>query len=742
MTRRGERRGISRRTLLVGGGAAAGLAVAWAIWPRDYQPNLRAAPGETLFNAFLKIGNDGRVVVAVPQAEMGQGVYTSLPQILADELGSDWRTVAVEHAPLGPLYANDLLLEGAGKGLPSALQGIGGWAARQFNDRTALMITGGSTSIRAFETRMREAGAAARALLMKAAAERWNVEWDSLDAAGGFVLNGDQRIGFGELAADAAGQPLPDDLPVRGGVDNRLVGQPLPRLDVPSKLDGSAQFGGDVRLRDMVYASVRSGPRANSRLLRMDRPAAEAVPGVLRLVEQGNWVAAVAANWWAANRAVEELKPVFETAGLLADDIDIEASFNAAMEGTEGRSIYSQGDVGTLLAEGQALRADYSVGFAPNAALEPLTATARMSGDKLEIWAPTQAPALARAAAARAAGMVEGQVTLYPTMIGGGYGRKIETAAIEQSAFLAKELRRPVQLTWSRLEEILQDSYRPAARGRYAARLGEAGRIMAWQARIAAPDAASEVATRLGGSAGLAGGMPAVDGAVPPYGIDAIAIDHVSMDAAVRSGLWRSGAHSFTAFFTESFIDELARQAQMEPLSFRMQMLGGNPRLARVLSTAAALGGWDGGGAGSAMGIAACSAYGSHIAMLAEVEVDAAQQIRLLRAVCAVDCGRVINPAIVQQMIEGGIIHGMATASGRGIGFEAGLPDVRNIAELELPRLADTPEIAVEILESEENPGGVTELAVPVVAPAMANAAYAATGRRLRTLPLVLGIAS
>jgi isoquinoline 1-oxidoreductase subunit beta len=335
--------------------------------------------------------------------------------------------------------------------------------------------------------------------------------------------------------------------------------------------------------------------------------------------------------------------------------------------------------------------------------------------------------------------MAEGQVTLYPMMIGGGYGRKIETDAIEQTAFLAKELRRPVQLTLSRLEEILQDSYRPAARGRYAARLGEAGRIMAWQARIAAPDAASEVATRLGGSSGLAGGMPAPDGAVPPYGIDAMAIDHVSVNTAVRTGLWRSGAHSYTAFFTESFLDELARQAQMEPLSFRMQMLGGNPRLARVLSTAAALGGWDGGGPGSAMGLAASSAYGSHIAMLAEIEVDAGQQIRLLRAVCAVDCGRVVNPAIVQQLIEGGIIHGMSAAAGRRIGFEGGLPDVRNIADLQLPRLAHAPEITIEIMESEQDPGGVTELAVPVVAPAMANAAYAATGRRLRMLPFDLG---
>ena len=337
---------VSRRGLLVGGGAGAGLLIAWAFWPRTYPPNLRPAAGETLFNAYLKIGVDGRVIVAVPQAEIGQGVYTSLPQILADELGADWRTVAVEPAPLSPIYANKLLAD---------------------LTRSEVMMTGGSTSVRAFEAPMREAGAAARALLMKAAAKRWDAEWETLDTAGGFVLNGPQRLSFASLAGEAAELELPDELPVRGGPNNRLVGQSLPRIDLPAKVDGTAQFAGDVRLPGMVYASVRQGPRGDSRLLKVDRAAADAVPGVLTVLENPRWAVAVATNWWAANRGVEALKPVFETGGA-PDSGSIEAALARAMEG-EASGVFEQGDAAAALEGGRAFRAHYSAGLAPNAPL-------------------------------------------------------------------------------------------------------------------------------------------------------------------------------------------------------------------------------------------------------------------------------------------------------------------------------------------------------------------------------------
>ena len=727
--------------MLVGGGIGVGLVLAWGLWPRSYAPNLRAAAGETVLNAFLKIGRDGRVVVAVPQAEIGQGVYTSLPQILADELGADWRTVAVEPAPINPIYANRLLADEAAGGLiPSAFQGIGRWAVREQATRSSLMITGGSTSVRAFERPLREAGAAARALLSMAAAERWNVDWETLDTAGGFVVNGGDRIRFGELAEAAARFEVPETLPVRGGLENRLTGTPVPRLDLPSKVDGSAQFAADIRLPDMVYASVRQGPIGDSRLVRVDRKAADAIPGVLAVIEHPRWAAAVATNWWAANRAVEALKPLFETRGGLVDSSAIEASLAGALEGEEWSRVFAEGEIEG--AAGNLYRARYSAGPVPNAPMETLTATARLTGDRLEVWAPTQAPAFARAAAARVAGLSESEVTIYPTMIGSGYGRKLETAAIEQATIIATHIKRPVQLVWSRLEETMQDTFRPPARAAISAHMDAAGRVSSWHARIAAPATTSQVLGRLQSGrveTGAETDASAVGGAVPPYAIPAVAVDHVPAEVGLRTGIWRSGAHSYTAFFTESFIDELARQAKIEPMSFRMQMLIQNPRLARVLSTAATLGGWDGGAPGSAMGIAAHSCFGSHVATLIEVAIGAGQRINVRRAVCAVDVGRVVHPDILRQVIEGGIIYGIAGATGNAVTFERGLPDARGLGGLGLPRMADSPEISVEIIESDEEPGGATELGVPTVAPAIANALFALTGRRLRSLPLAIG---
>jgi isoquinoline 1-oxidoreductase beta subunit len=297
-----------------------------------------------------------------------------------------------------------------------------------------------------------------------------------------------------------------------------------------------------------------------------------------------------------------------------------------------------------------------------------------------------------------------------------------------------------VQLTWSRLEESVQDTFRAPARAQILARLDEGGVILGWQARIASPDTGSQLEARLrGGAMAMAAIGDPVAGAVPPYAIPAVVVDYLLAETGLRVGAWRSGAHSSSAFFTESFMDELARISGIEPLSFRMQMLGDNPRLARCLTTAATIGGWDGGPPGSGMGIACHSAFGSHVAALVEVEVAGDQSIRVQRAVCAVDCGRVVNPNIVRQQIEGGLVFGIAAATGQPLGFEEGRPNFRGINQFGFPTLAASPEVSVELLDSEEEPGGVTELAVPVAAPAVANALHALTGRRLRALPLRVG---
>ncbi|HTU11227.1 MAG TPA: molybdopterin cofactor-binding domain-containing protein [Allosphingosinicella sp.] len=738
MARDGIKRGLSRRQLLIGGGVGIGLLLAWKFWPRSYEPNLAAREGETVYNAFLKIGRDGRVVVAVPQAELGQGSWTALPQILADELGADWRTVAVEPAPLSPLYANSLLAEQASddSGWPSGLQGAGRWLSRRYATRSALMLTAGSSSVRAFETPLREAGAAARIMLSMAAAERWGADWEALEARAGFVWRGNDRIPFAELAESAVGHTPPDPVPLRDNEDNRLIGEALPRLDAPAKLDGSALFAADVRFPDMVHASLLSGPWG-SRLAGIDRAAARGISGLLRIVEDPDWVAAVGTNWWAANKALFTLRPRFHLRSLSRQSVS--AALVAAIDGAGGARVIEAGDVAGPFPGASPVTQTYEVGLAPAAALEPLTATARILGDVLEVYAPTQAPGLARAAAARGAGMAEDRVTLYPTFAGGGYGRKLEVMAIEQAARLAKEMSRPVQLTWSRTQEILRDSCRPAARARMTGWMKQ-GRLEAWQARIAAPATAVEVAARIGAAGGMARpAFAAVAGARPPYGIPNIAVDHVEAELGVETGLWRGEAHSYTCYFTECFVDELAIAAGLEPLAFRTFLLQNNPRLAQCLSTAAAIGGWDGGARGSGMGLACHSAFGSHIACLVEVEVSGDQRLRVIRAVAAVDCGRVVNPELVKQQIEGGIVHGVAAATGRPLDFENGLPTLRTLGAYGLPILRDAPEVSVELIDSDEAPGGITELGVPPAAPAIANAYFSLTGQRVRSLPITIG---
>lgn len=731
--------GISRRTLLVGGGVGVGLVLAWGAWPRSYAHNLTATPGETIMDAFLKIGSDGRVTVIVPQAEMGQGVWTALPQILADELGADWRTVGVEPAPINPLYANTLLAEeGAAEALPAFLGGAGRWAAHEYATRSALMITGGSSSIRGFEARYRAAGAAARMLLCAEAAARWSVDAAACETRDGFVVRGTDRARFAELAEGAAARSLPGKLVLRQVGAGGLSGRSVARIDLPSKVDGSARYAGDVRLPELVYAAIRHGPIGSGAPTAMDRMAADQVPGVLAVIEHPSFVAAVATNGWAAEQGAEALAPQFAVEGKLPDDATVAAALRGALDGEGGR-FAAVGDLVPVFAGANAVKAEYGVGFAVHAAIEPPTATARATGDRLEIWMPTQAIGLSRAAVSRATGVPEARITVYPMAIGGGFGAKIENDAAIQAAIIALKLKRPVQVNWNRAEDLLRTRHRPPAIARMTATLSPRGAITGWQAQIAAPSTAGELGRRLmpGAPGGSSGGAEAaaVAGGLPPYTIPAVAIDHHPAAIGIETGMWRSVAHSYTAFFTESFVDECAAAAAAEPYSFRMAMLGGNPRLAHCLTTVTALGGWNGGEAGSGQGIAAHSAFGAHVAVLAEARM-AGGAIRVERLVAAADCGRMINPDIVRQQIEGGLIWGLAAALGSHTTFTAGEADARNFDALKLPVLATMPEIVIELVINREVSGGVGEIAVPPVAPAIANALFSATGRRFRTLPL------
>ena len=724
---------IGRRTVLVGGGAGLGLVVAWGLWPRDYAPGLTVGPDERAFGAWLKIGRDGHVTVAVPQAEHGQGVYTTLPQIVADELGADWRTVAVTPAPVHPLYANPLgldeLFEHGFDAVPASWRG-------ELATRNAAMVTAASSSVRMFEGPAREAAAAARALLIQAAARRWDVDWADCATEAGFVTHAGKRLRFAELVDDAVRETVPDPLPIGVQGAGALMGKAVPRLDAPSKVDGSANFTADIRLPDMVHVAVRQGP-IGSRLVGIDRAAARRVPGVVEVIETDDWVAVAAATWWTATRALDASHPRFAGEGPAPSTASIAAALDAALK-DDGRSVAAVGDIEAGLSAGQAVRATYRVAPMVHGGIETPGAVAAYRDDRLEIWAQTQAPARARAVAAAAADLPESRVTVHAMMIGGSFGAALEHDAVAQAARIAMQLKRPVNLMWSRGEALLHDYYRAPAVAAMSARLGANGAVLGWQAKIAAPATGGALAQR------LVPGLPrrmlretyATGGAVPPYRVAALAVDHHRADIGVPTGHVRGGAHGANCFFNECFVDELARAAGVEPLSFRIGMLGGEPRLARCLSTAASLGGWEGGVPDSGQGIAAHGFRGSYIAVMAEARMGPGGRPVVERLVAAVDCGRMVNPDVVRQQIEGGLIFGLASAIGAATGFAGGLATARGFDRLVLPRLADTPDITVEFVASDEPPGGVGELAVPPVAPAIANALYASGGFRIRTLPL------
>ncbi len=747
-----ENTGISRRKLLIGGGVGVGLIVAWGLWPRQYQPNLIAAKGEHLFGPWLKIAEDGKVIIAIPQSESGQGVFTALAQIVAGELGADWRSVAVQPVSASPLFTNTLLArEWAPAFLPTNMSthdagSVADNIVGEIAARDNFVVTGGSSSVRQFELPCREAGAAARVLLCQAAAARWDTDWEKCQTDKGFVVFGKRRLAFAELVVDAAQLTPPDPIPLNVSAQNHLSGHDAPRLDLSAKVDGSASFAGDIRLPDMLYASIRSGPIGNT-TLKSAKTKGLKIRGLVDIVRTDHWIAAVATNWWAANKALDAMAPVFSTKGQLADSGDMVQSLSNAIAKGPGKRLIRAGDVDAALAdkaETRVYKADYLVAAAVHAPIETRSATAAFNNGRLQLWIASQAPETARLAAAKAIGIDPADVVVYPTFAGGSFDRNFDSLIAAQIAVIAKQIERPVQLIWSRPEDFIRDHVRSPALGRMTGVLDRGGQAVGLALRIASASTMRELANRLGGdsiadaraSAGGEFDVFAVDGATPPYAIPNLTIDHFPVALPVPTGPWRGLANSYNCFFVECFIDELAHKAGIEPLSYRMQMLVGQTRLARCLTGVAAMAGWDGGAEGSGKGIACHSMRGSHIAVIATARTGESG-VRVDKISAMVDCGRLINPDLARQQIEGGIVFGLAQALGSSTEFERGLPTARRLRDIDLPQLADMPEITVEFIRSDEPPGGVTELGVPAVAPAVANALFSAAGVRLRELPLL-----
>lgn len=742
--------------MLAGGALGGGLLLAWGLTPRRFAPPLVPGKGETLFGAWLKIGRDGVVTVAVPQLEMGQGITTLLPQVLAQELGADWRQVAVEPAPVSGAYANvPLAAEWAPLWMPAWMPFAAGLAegedsvlARRFAEQGAFMATAGGTSLAAYEQQAREAGCAARTMLMQAAGDRWDVDWRECKVAAGRVSHGRNSAGFGELAEDAAGFDPPSDLPLGPLAADMADAVTFPRIDGPAKVTGAMPFAGDIRLPGMVHAAIRHGPvAAKAELAQVDEAAANR-PGV-RLVRGEGWLAATAPTWWAAEQALAAVAPTFRADRPVDSERALAALDKAVRKGVTHR-IATVGDPDGVMGGAPSHVARYDVEPALHASVETASATARVGEGRVEVWAASQSPQTTRRAVARALGVSMGSVILYPVAAGGSFDARLDTPHAVEAALIAREVERPVQLTWSRWQEALAGLPRaPAAAVLWARTDPDGGEVLAWKARIATPAAAREFGRRLfdgtapldarRASLGEGDGM-AVAGGMPPYRIPGISLDHVPVGTGIAAGRMRGNAHAMTAFFTESFVDELARKAGREPLSYRIEMLGGDVRLADCLQRCAALAGWDAGADASGQGLA-CHRMGESNDSAPRIAVIATARrtesgVSVDRITAVADIGRIVNRDIARQQVEGGLVFGLGLALGSSVSFARGLPISGRLAELGLPLLGNTPEIVVEFIASTRPAIDPGEIGVVAIAPAIANALHSATGLRFRRLPL------
>ena len=697
---------VSRRNLLIGGGAGVGLIVAFLAWPKREASSLRPGKNEAIFGSFLRIAADGRVTLAVPQVETGQGIWTGLAQVAADELGAAWENMAVEPAPRGSAYLNKLIGDQV---------------------RIETRITAGSTSIRAFEQPLREAAATARALLCEAAAERWGVSASECDAEGGFVAHEGKRLGFGEVADEAARRRPPDKPVLRPVEARKLAGEALPRLDLPAKSDGSFRFASDVRLPRMIFGSVRMAP-PGGRLVGFSRENSRRQQGVIDLLVRDQWLGALGQTWWAADHALALAAPRFTG----ADYGDIAVRLAEEMDGGDAERLFGRGDYGEATEGSTPLAATYYSAPVPHRSLEAPSAVARFSNGRLEVWAATQIPDLARAAAAKAGGIPERDVELYPMPVGDGSGSAFGLEAVTIAVEMAKQSGRPVSLSLPPATAQNQDAVRAPMLMRMAALPSVDGRIAAWSTRIVGSSGLETSVARTKGKQPSGIGTLAV---TVPYDFPNIRIDGTPADLPIRTGYMRGGEEAMLTFATESFVDELARALHAEPLAFRIGMLGGSPRLAKAIMAAATIGGWDGGAAGSNLGLACASLYGSHIGLMAEATVGADQRINVSRLVAAVDAGRIVNAGLVRQQIEGGLLAALTAAVVPAPEYVAGMPRATPMRGKGFERLHQVSKIEVELIPSDEPAGGISGLGMAVLAPAVANAVAAGTGRRLRNLP-------
>ncbi|RRV31947.1 xanthine dehydrogenase family protein molybdopterin-binding subunit [Stutzerimonas stutzeri] len=713
----------SRRTLLkVGSLALGGLVIGFTLpfagrsfaeqvlneGPED-QPMSNA----TALDAFISIDRDGQVTFTVPKIEMGQGAQSGLAVMVAEELEIGLEQITLKEAPPNEQIYNDKLLN--------------------------FQATGGSTSIRSNWEPLRQAGAAARLLLIQAAAQRWQLGADQLRAENGRVLGPDgQSLGYGELVEDAAKLPVPEDIPLKPADQFRLIGKPTRRLDTPAKVDGTARFTIDLVVPGMKYASIRACPVLGGTLREVDERAARQIPGVIEVVRLDNAVAVIGEHTWAAFAGVRALEidwALGDNAGI--DSAQMEREIRAALD-KPGAIANEQGDIDAALKDAaRTFEAEYEMPFLAHAALEPMTCVAEVRADAVELWVGTQVPVRAQTAAAEAAGRPVEQVIVNNQLIGGAFGRRLEVDFISQAVAIAAQVDYPIKLTWTREEDTTHDMYRPHYIDRFAAALDAEGRLQGWRHTIAGASVLARFAPEAVPENGLDG--DAVEVAMHPiYAMPNLRVNYVPVPPrALHQSWWRGVGPLRSTYMLESFIDEVARSVEQDPVDYRMALLGNHPRAQGVLRLAAEKAGWgEPLEAGHGRGVAVQEVFGSFLATVVELQVSEDKGIRLKRLVVAIDCGQVMNPVSVKTQIEGGTLFGLSAALFNEITVREGRVEQTNFHDYRQLRISDAPPVETYIVESREAPGGVGEAGTAMIAPALVNALAAANGTRIRRLPL------
>ena len=746
---------LTRRTFLLtgaagGGGLFLGLgggAIPMAKRASAHEGEDHGENQRVRLNARIALGTDGIVTVVVPRAEMGQGVYTSLPMLAADELDVDFAHVRMEHAPVGSEYANyALMIPEVFAGDPPGKNGFLKFAVRNF---MGWQMTGGSSSVRDAWTTMRVAGAAARHMLTEEAADRLGVEPEECMTELGFVIHGPsgQRLAYGELAAGAAKRSPPSDPQYRDPAQYRYIGKPVARLDIPAKVDGTAIFGIDVTLPDMLVATVRNVPVFGAAVASFNAAAVRDMPGVEHVMEVPGGVAVAADTYWHAKKALDALPVEYDPgAGGALTTADIFAQFSAALDSGDGTEIQDEGDAEDELAKAATvIEAEYRVPHLAHATMEPQNCTALVTNERCQIWVGTQVPDFVQTLAEDITGLSGGEITLHTTYLGGGFGRRLETDAVAQALTLAKAIPgRPVKVVWSREEDMQHDMYRPAVLSRFRAVLDEDGKPHAIEHRFATQSMFKQFARRNMGwllrtaMGGVADKMEIGEAVKWPYRTPNLSVEWSPQELSVPVGNWRSVSNSYGAFFNEVFVDELAAAVGQDPIKYRLALLDHEPRHRAVLEMLAEKSAWGRiQPPGRGMGVAIHKCFESIVGEVAEVSVSAGGKLRVERVTCVVDCGEAINPDTIRAQMESSIVYGLTAALYGEITLTGGRVDQDNFPNYEMVRLATMPQIATHILLSHANIGGIGEPGTPPIAPAVINAIYAATGRRVRALPLM-----